>query len=97
MGKAKTRTGLSVVVDILDKVYETGRQVSQATKDAVNLVRDTRPAPMELSYLTQFVISGSYFVSVPRPTAAGRAGGPAAIRGAGAIPGRPGCRGAEWR
>ena len=41
MRKAKTRTGLSVVVDLLDKVYETGRQVNQATKDAVNLVRDT--------------------------------------------------------
>jgi hypothetical protein len=40
MRRAKTRTGLSVVVDLLDKVYETGRQVSQATKDAVNLVRD---------------------------------------------------------
>lgn len=41
MRKAKTRTGLSVVVDLLDKVYETGRKVGQATKDAVNLVRDT--------------------------------------------------------
>jgi hypothetical protein len=41
MRKAETQTGLSVVVDILDKVYETGRTVSQATKDAVNLVRDT--------------------------------------------------------
>jgi hypothetical protein len=41
MRKAKTRTGLSVVVDLLDKVYETGRQVSQAIKDTVNLVRDT--------------------------------------------------------
>jgi hypothetical protein len=41
MRRAKTRTGLSVVVDILDKVYKTGRQVSQATKDAVNLVRDS--------------------------------------------------------
>lgn len=40
MSKASTRTGLSVVVDILDKVYLTGRKVSQATKDAVNLVRD---------------------------------------------------------
>jgi hypothetical protein len=40
MRKAKTRTGLSVVVDILDKVYETGRKVDQATKDAVKLVRD---------------------------------------------------------
>jgi hypothetical protein len=41
MRKASTRTGLSVVVDIHDKVYQTGRKVSQATKDAVNLVRDT--------------------------------------------------------
>jgi hypothetical protein len=41
MRKAKTRTGLSVVVDILDKVYEIGRKVGQAAKDAVKLVRDT--------------------------------------------------------
>lgn len=40
MRKAKTRTGLSVVVDVLDKVYEIGRKVDQATKDAVKLVRD---------------------------------------------------------
>jgi hypothetical protein len=40
MRKASTRTGLSVVVDILDKVYQTGRKVHQATKDAVNLLRD---------------------------------------------------------
>jgi hypothetical protein len=41
MRKASTRTGLSVAVDIVDRVYEIGRQVSQAAKDAVNLVRDT--------------------------------------------------------
>jgi Rhodopirellula transposase DDE domain len=41
MRKARTRTGLTVQVDILDKVYEIGRKVSQVTKDAVNLVRDT--------------------------------------------------------
>jgi hypothetical protein len=41
MGRAKTRTGLSVVVDIMDKLYKTGRRVSQATKDAVNVVRDS--------------------------------------------------------
>jgi hypothetical protein len=41
MRKARTRTGLSVAVDILDKVYQTGRKVSQATKDAVKIVRDT--------------------------------------------------------
>lgn len=41
MRKAKTRTGLSVEVEILDKVYEIGRKVSQTAKDAVNLVRET--------------------------------------------------------
>jgi hypothetical protein len=41
MRKASTRTGLSVVVDLVDRVYEIGRKVSQAAKDAVNLVRDT--------------------------------------------------------
>jgi hypothetical protein len=41
MRKAATRTGLSVVVDIVDRVYRIGRKVSQATKEAVNLVRDT--------------------------------------------------------
>ena len=41
MRKAKTRTGLSVEVEILEKVYKIGRKVGQATKDAVNLVRDT--------------------------------------------------------
>jgi len=40
MRKAQTQTGLSVVVDLLDKVYETGRRFSEAAKDAVNLVRD---------------------------------------------------------
>ena len=40
MRKAKTKTGLSVEVDIVDKVYEIGRKVGQATKDAMNLVRD---------------------------------------------------------
>jgi hypothetical protein len=40
MRKASTRTGLSVVVDIVDRVYELGRKVSQAAKDAVNVVRD---------------------------------------------------------
>ena len=40
MRKAKTRNGLSVEVEILEKVYEIGRKVGQVTKDAVNLVRD---------------------------------------------------------
>jgi Rhodopirellula transposase DDE domain len=41
MRKASTRTGLSVVVEVVDKVYEIGRKVSRAAKDAVHLVRDT--------------------------------------------------------
>jgi DDE family transposase len=41
MRKAKTRTGLSVEAEILGKVYEIGRKIGQATKDAVNLIRDT--------------------------------------------------------
>jgi hypothetical protein len=41
MRKTSTRTGLAVVVDVLDKVYQIGRKVSQATKDAVTVVRDT--------------------------------------------------------
>lgn len=40
MRKATTRTGLSVVVDIVEKVYELGRKVSNAAKAAVKLVQD---------------------------------------------------------
>ena len=40
MEKARTRTGLSVVVDIVDKVYETGRKVAETVKEALNIVRD---------------------------------------------------------
>jgi Rhodopirellula transposase DDE domain len=40
MEKTQTRTGLRVVVDILDKVYETGRKVAAAVKNALHLIRD---------------------------------------------------------
>lgn len=40
MRKARTRTGLSVEVDVLDKVYETGRKLTAAVKAAINVVRD---------------------------------------------------------
>jgi len=40
MEKARTRTGLSVVVDIVEKVYETGRKVADEVKKTLNLVRD---------------------------------------------------------
>jgi hypothetical protein len=41
MEKARTRTGLRVVVDVLEKVYQTGQRVADEVKKAINLVRDT--------------------------------------------------------
>ena len=40
MEKTHTRTGLSVVVDILDQVYKTGRKVAKEVKPTWNLLRD---------------------------------------------------------
>jgi hypothetical protein len=40
MKKASTQTGLSVVVDIVGKVYQTGRKVVKAVQNAVRIVRD---------------------------------------------------------
>jgi hypothetical protein len=40
MEKTRTRTGLRVVVDILDKAYVTGRTVAKEVKKALNLLRD---------------------------------------------------------
>jgi hypothetical protein len=40
MRQAKTRSGLSVVVDIMEKVYRIGAKVSEAAKDAVRIIRD---------------------------------------------------------
>jgi hypothetical protein len=40
MEKARTLTGLSVVVDILDRVYAKGRKVAKEVRQAVNIVRD---------------------------------------------------------
>ena len=41
MEKAQTRTGLRVVVDVLAKVYQTGRRVAAEVKNALNLIRDS--------------------------------------------------------
>lgn len=41
MEKTQTRTGLSVVVDILDRVYETGKKVAEEVKQTLNILRDT--------------------------------------------------------
>lgn len=40
MEKAQTRTGLRVVVDIVDKIFETGRKVADEVKQSLNIVRD---------------------------------------------------------
>jgi len=40
MRKARTRPGLSVVVDMVDKVYATGRKLTDAAKGAIRVVRD---------------------------------------------------------
>jgi Rhodopirellula transposase DDE domain len=40
MEKARTRTGLQVVVDVVEKVYETGRRVADEVKKTLNFVRD---------------------------------------------------------
>lgn len=41
MEKTRTRTGLKVVVDILDRVYATGRKVAKEIKESLNILRDT--------------------------------------------------------
>lgn len=41
MEKTSTRTGLSVVVDILDRAYATGRKVAKDAKKTWNILRDT--------------------------------------------------------
>ncbi len=40
MEKARTRTGLRVVVDVAEKVYETGRRVAEAVKKTLPFLRD---------------------------------------------------------
>jgi Rhodopirellula transposase DDE domain len=41
MEKARTRTGLQVVVEVLNKVYQKGRKIAEEVKESLNLVRDT--------------------------------------------------------
>jgi len=41
MEKTQTRTGLRVVVDVVDTIYETGRKVAASVKKVLHLVRDT--------------------------------------------------------
>jgi hypothetical protein len=40
MEKTRTRTGLRVVVDVVERAYQTGRKVAEAVKNALHLLRD---------------------------------------------------------
>lgn len=40
MEKTRTGAGLRVVVDVIDKVYQTGRRVAEQVKKSLNLLRD---------------------------------------------------------
>jgi hypothetical protein len=40
MAKAQTRTGLRVVVNVIDKVYQTGRKVAEGFKESMRIVFD---------------------------------------------------------
>jgi hypothetical protein len=42
MERARTRTGLRVVVGIIDKAYQTGRRVADEVKQTLNIVRDAQ-------------------------------------------------------
>lgn len=40
MGTAQTRTGLRVVVNVIDKIYQTGRKVAEGFKESMRIVFD---------------------------------------------------------
>ena len=40
MEKTHTKTGLSVVVNVLDKVYKTGRKVAEGFKETMKIIFD---------------------------------------------------------
>jgi 2-phospho-L-lactate transferase/gluconeogenesis factor (CofD/UPF0052 family) len=40
MEKAKTKSGLSMIVTILDNVYQTGRKVTEEVKQTMEIVFD---------------------------------------------------------
>lgn len=40
MSRAETKTGLKVFTTVIDKVYQTGRKVTQAFKDSMEIVFD---------------------------------------------------------
>ena len=40
MEKTHTKTGLSVVVNVLDKIYKTGRKVAEGFKETMKIIFD---------------------------------------------------------
>jgi hypothetical protein len=40
MEKTHTKTGLSVVVNVLDKIYKTGRKVADGFKNTMKIIFD---------------------------------------------------------
>jgi len=40
MEKTHTKTGLSVVINVLDKVYKTGRKVAEGFKETIKIIFD---------------------------------------------------------
>ena len=40
MTKTHTKTGLSVVVNAIDKIYETGRKVAKGFKETMKIIFD---------------------------------------------------------
>jgi Rhodopirellula transposase DDE domain len=66
--RTQTSTGLRVTVDIINRVYETGRKAAEHLKASLKIVFDPIFPQMELHDLSagRFVSSGSYFVHVPK-------------------------------
>ena len=61
MEKAKTTTGLRVTVDILDKVYETGRKYAEGFKENMKIVFDDHLPKWNYRAVPSRDKSGSYF------------------------------------
>ncbi len=67
MEKARTSTGLRVTVDILDKVYRTGRKDAAGFKEGMKIVFDDILAEVELhGGPGPVMISGSYRIGGPK-------------------------------
>jgi hypothetical protein len=55
MAKTHTKTGLSVVVNVSDKIYETGRKVAKGFKETMKIIFDEYLPKMELSCSSDYL------------------------------------------